>query len=80
MSITKCTLMREGVLVSALLLILGILFLSLAVWVLPDVLMLPIIANVMGIGSLLLAPIFLVAALVMAVWPGSTKYFADCNH
>ncbi len=80
MSIPKCTLMREGVLVSALLLTLGVLFLSLAVWVLPDVLLLPLIANFLGIASLLLAPVFLIAALIMAVWPGSEKYFADCNH
>jgi len=80
MSFTKCTLMKEGVLVSALLLILGILLLSLAVWVLPDVMMLPVVANVMGIVSLLMAPVFLIAALVMAVWPGSDKFLADCNH
>jgi len=80
MRITKCKLMREGVLVSGLFLILGILFLSLALWVLPEVMLLPMIANVLGIGSLLLAPVFLLSALVMAIWPGSAKYLADCNH
>ncbi len=72
--------MREGVLISAVLLILGVLLLSLAVWVLPNILMLPAIANVVGIVSLLMAPLFLLVAMVMAVWPGSARYLADCNH
>ena len=72
--------MREGVLISAMLLTSGVLLLSLAVWVLPDVMLLPVIANVLGIASLLLAPVFLLIALAMAVWPGSSKFFADCNH
>ena len=72
--------MREGVLISAMLLTSGVLLLSLAVWVLPDVMLLPVIANVLGIASLLLAPVFLLIALVMAVWPGSSKFLADCNH
>ncbi len=77
---TKCFLMREGVLASAILLLIGILFISLAIWVLPNVMMLPLIANVIGIFSLLLAPIVLLADFVMSFWPGSKKYFADCNH
>ncbi len=73
--------MREGVIVSALLLLLGVVLIFAASRLLPDIDALLLTTNTLGIVSLLLAPAVLLATVVLTLaWPGAKQRLHDCNH
>lgn len=80
MKFLSCDTMREGVIVSFSFLIVGVVLLFSAMKLLPDVAHLPLIADVLGIISLLLAPAVLLSTFVITVWPGSKKKMDSCEH
>jgi hypothetical protein len=73
MRLLTCETMRDGVIVSAVFLILGEVLIYAAANLLPPVASLPLIANVLGIICLLLAPLVLISTFLAPVWPGSKK-------
>jgi len=81
MSFPNCNTMREGVLVSAALLVVGAVLIFASSRLLPDIDMLLLATNAIGITSLLLAPLVLLATvMVTLVWPGARQRMQDCNH
>jgi hypothetical protein len=81
MKLLSCDTMREGVVVSGAFLVVGAVLIFFAARLLPDVAYLPLIANVLGIISLLLAPLILISTfIVTVVWPGSSKKLDSCDH
>ena len=81
MKFLSCDTMREGVIVSAAFLVVGAVLIVFASRLLPDVASLPLVANVLGIVSLLLAPLVLLSTFIATVvWPGSKKKLDSCDH
>lgn len=81
MKLLSCDTMREGVIVSGAFLVTGAVLILFAIHVIPDVFYLPMIANLLGIFSLMLAPIVLIATFIFTVmWPSSKKKLDECNH
>lgn len=81
MKLLSCDTMREGVIVSGAFLVVGATLIFFASQLLPNVAYLPIIANVLGIITLLLAPLVLISTFIMTVvWPGSKKKLDSCDH
>lgn len=79
MRLLTCETMRDGVIVSAVFLVMGAVLIYAAANFLPPVASLPLIANVLGIICLLLAPLVLISTFVATVWPGSKKKLEQCN-
>jgi uncharacterized membrane protein len=71
--------MRDGVIVSAVFLIMGAVLIYAAAHWLPPVASLPLAANVVGIICLLLAPLVLISTFLATVWPGSKKKLEQCD-
>jgi hypothetical protein len=81
MKFLSCETMREGVIVSGAFLAVGAVLIFFAAHLLPAVAYLPLVANVLGIVSLLLSPLVLISTfLVTVVWPGSRKKLDSCDH
>jgi hypothetical protein len=81
MTFPNCNTMREGVLVSAVLLLLGVVLILAASRLLPDIDALLLTTNTLGIVSLLLAPLVLFATVILTLaWPGARQQMRDCNH
>ncbi len=80
MRLITCETMRDGILVSAAFLTVGVVLIYAAAKLLPDVAYLPLIANVLGIVSLFIAPVTLISTFVVSVWPGSRKKMDSCEH
>jgi hypothetical protein len=81
MTFPNCNTMREGVLVSAVLLLLGVVLILAASRLLPDIDALLLTTNTLGIVSLLLAPLVLLATVILTLaWPGARQQMRDCNH
>jgi len=81
MKLLSCDTMREGVIVSGAFLVMGATLIFFAARLLPTVAYLPLIANVIGIVSLLLAPLILISTFIATVmWPGSKKKLDQCDH
>lgn len=80
MKLVSCNTMREGVIVSFSFLIVGVVLLFSAIKLLPNVAYLPMIANVLGVISLLMAPVVLVSTLIATLWPGAKKKMDGCEH
>lgn len=81
MTFPNCNTMREGVVVSALLLLLGVVLILAASRLLPDIDALLLAINTLGIVSLLLAPLVLLATFIVTLaWPGAEQRLRDCNH
>ena len=79
MRLLTCETMRDGVVVSAVFLLMGAVLIYAAANFLPPVASLPLIANVLGIICLLLAPLVLISTFLATVWPGSKKKLEQCN-
>ena len=80
MKLLSCETMRDGVLVSGAFLVVGMVLIFLASRVLPDIAYLPIVADILGIICLLLAPLILISTFIVTVWPGSKKKMDQCEH
>ena len=73
--------MREGVILSAVLLLLGVVLIFAASRLLPDIDALLLTTNTLGIVSLLLAPLVLLATVALTLaWPDAKQRLHDCNH
>jgi len=79
MKFLSCETMRDGVIVSASFLLTGTVLIFLASRLLPDVAYLPLIANVLGIVTLLLAPLILISTFIATVLPGAKKKLDQCD-
>lgn len=79
MRLLTCQTMRDGVLVSGAFLLMGAVLIYAAARFLPAVFSLPLIANVLGIACLLLAPVILISTFLATVWPGSKKKLEQCD-
>ncbi len=79
MRLLTCETMRDGVVVSAVFLLMGAVLIYAAANFLPPVASLPLIANVLGIICLLLAPLVLISTFLATVWPGSKKKLEQCD-
>jgi hypothetical protein len=81
MKLLSCDTMREGVVVSGAFLVVGAVLIFFASQLLPNIAYLRLVANVLGIVSLLLAPLVLISTfIVTVVWPGSRKKLDQCDH
>jgi len=80
MKLISCNTMRDGVIVSLIFLLMGAAMILFASRVLPQVAYLPLIANILGIFMLLIAPITLITTFIATVWPGSKKKLENCDH
>jgi len=80
MKIISCNTMRDGVIVSIVFLLMGAVMIVFASRILPQVAYLPLIANVLGIILLLIAPVTLISTFIATVWPGSKKKLENCDH
>ncbi len=81
MKLLSCNTMREGVILSGVFLVVGATLIFFASHLLPNVAYLPMIANVLGIIALLLAPLLLISTFIATVlWPGSKEKLGNCNH
>jgi hypothetical protein len=72
--------MREGIIVALVCLLVGGALIFLASRVLPQVAYLPLIANVLGAISILLAPVILISTFIVTVLPGSKDKLDKCDH
>lgn len=79
MRLLSCETMRDGVIVSGVFLVTGAVLIHAAANFLPPVASLPLIANVLGIICLLLAPLVLISTFLATVWPGSKKKLEQCD-
>jgi hypothetical protein len=79
MRLLTCQTMRDGVMVSAAFLVMGGVLIYAAARFLPAVASLPLIANVLGIICLLLAPIILISTFLATAWPGAKKKLEQCD-
>ena len=80
MTFISCNTMREGVIVSLAFLLVGGGLVFLAASILPQVVYLPLIANVLGIICILFAPFILISTFIVTVLPGSKKRMDKCDH
>lgn len=80
MKLISCNTMREGVIVALSFLFIGGGLVFLAASVLPDTYYLKLIADVLGIACILLAPVTIITTFIVTVWPGSRKKMDDCEH
>ncbi len=81
MKLLSCDTMREGVIVAGAFLVTGAVLILFAKYLLPNIAYLPMIANIIGVISLLFAPLVLVSTFIATVmWPGSKKKLDECNH
>lgn len=80
MKFISCNTMRDGVIVSIVFLLMGAALIFLASRILPQVAYLPLIANILGIILLFIAPITLISTFIATVWPGSKKKLENCDH
>jgi len=79
MKLIACETMRDGVVVAFAFLILGSILIFLAGSVLPEVAYLQLIAMLLGIICILIAPVTLISTFIMTVWPGSKKKMDECE-
>ena len=81
MKMISCKTMREGVIVSGAFLAVGVVMLFMASSsMLPDIPYLALIFNVVGIISLLFAPVLLTGTFITTVLPKSRDKLDNCDH
>ncbi|MCU7853961.1 MAG: hypothetical protein KZQ80_17315 [Candidatus Thiodiazotropha sp. (ex Monitilora ramsayi)] len=78
--ILGCKEMREGVVVSAIFFMSGILMFLAASYVVPDFGVVRHIVILAGLLLMLLAPIILVSTFLLSVLPSSKKETESCGH
>lgn len=79
MRLLTCQTMRDGVVVSGAFLLVGAVLIYAAANLLPAIDLLRLVANVIGIACLLLAPLILISTFLATVWPGSKKKLEQCD-
>ena len=75
-----CKTMREGVLVSAIFFIAGILMILAGNNIVPDIYYMQHIAMLAGLILLLFAPLILIATFLLSVLPGAKEKLDKCEH
>lgn len=75
-----CKTMREGVVVSAVFLLGGLLLTLAAQYVVPSLLHMNLIVLFLGFVLLLLAPIVLVSTFLLTILPGVRHDIDQCDH
>lgn len=75
-----CKTLREGVMVSAVFLIGGVLLALAAQYVVPDWLHLNLVVLLLGFVLLLLSPIVLISTFLLSVLPGIERDSEKCEH
>lgn len=81
MKMISCKTMREGVIVSGAFLAVGVVMLFMAASsMMPDIPYLALVFNVIGIFSLLFAPVLLTGTFITTVLPKSKEKLDKCDH
>ncbi|MES9979440.1 MAG: hypothetical protein ABW115_09085 [Candidatus Thiodiazotropha sp. 6PLUC6] len=75
-----CKTMREGVLVSSIFFIAGILMILAGTNVVPDLLYMQQLVMFAGLLLLLFAPLILIATFLLSVLPGAKENLDKCEH
>lgn len=75
-----CKTLREGVVVSAIFFIAGLLTTLAAQYVVPALLHMNLVVLMLGFVLLLLAPIVLISTFLVSVWPGAKEKLDKCEH
>lgn len=75
-----CETMREGVVVTAIFLVVGIVLILAGINVVPDFAYMKHIVLLVGFLLLLFAPVILVSTFLISVLPGVKKKMDECNH
>ncbi|MGD8590814.1 MAG: hypothetical protein PVG22_18480 [Chromatiales bacterium] len=75
-----CKTMREGVVVSAIFFVAGILMILAGHKILPDLYYMQQIAMLAGLILLLFAPLILISTFLISVLPGSKEKLDKCEH
>lgn len=79
MKLISCDTMRDGIIVSMSLLIIGAGLLFLSTGILPDIFYVPQITMFLGILCVLIAPVTIISTFIVTVWPGSKKKMDQCD-
>lgn len=79
MKLISCDTMRDGIIVSMSLLIIGAVLIFLSTGILPDIFYIPKITMFLGITCVLIAPITIISTFIVTVWPGSKKEMDQCD-
>ena len=72
--------MREGVLVSSIFFVAGILMILAGVKIVPDIFYMQQIVLFAGLILLLFAPLILISTFLLAVLPGAKEKLDKCEH
>jgi hypothetical protein len=75
-----CNTMREGVVVTAIFLVVGIVLILAGVKVVPDFAYMKHIVLLVGFLLMLFAPVILVSTFLISVLPGARKKMDECEH
>ncbi len=75
-----CNTMREGVVVTAIFLIVGIVLILAGVNVVPDFAYMKHIAMLVGFLLMLFAPVILISTFLISVLPGVKEKMDKCEH
>ncbi|MES9942031.1 MAG: hypothetical protein ABW105_06565 [Candidatus Thiodiazotropha sp. 6PLUC1] len=75
-----CKTMREGVLVSSIFFIAGILMILAGTNVVPDLFYMQQVVMFAGLLLLLFAPLILIATFLLSVLPGAKENLDKCEH
>jgi hypothetical protein len=75
-----CKTMREGVIVSAIFFIAGILMILAGTRIVPDIFFIQHIVMLAGLLLLLFAPLILISTFLLSVLPGAKEKMDKCEH
>jgi len=75
-----CETMREGVVVTAIFLVVGIVLILAGVKVVPEFAFMKHIVLLVGFLLTLFAPVILVSTFLISVLPGAKKKMDECEH
>ena len=75
-----CETMREGVTMTAIFLVVGIVLILAGINVVPDFAYMKHIVMLVGFLLMLLAPVILVSTFLISVLPGAKKKMDECEH
>lgn len=75
-----CKTLREGVVVSVIFFVGGVLVMLAATHVVPDLLHMDLVVLLLGFVLLLLAPIVLVSTFLLSILPGVQQDTDSCEH
>ena len=75
-----CDTMREGVIVTFVFFILGMLFILAGAYIIPHVFNIPNILMFIGFLLLLFSPVVLISTFLLSVIPKAKKRLEECDH